>query len=197
MSLPANLVRAALSQPILEMVAKVYIPVLFPLTFGIAMTAQWMDGWISDLVPFDTAQGFLPEPANVGIAAASLIVGAIAWIWTYQQLSVMGDGSPSPTAGRTRRLVVRGIYAYSRNPSVFGKLLGVLSVGFLLNSFSFCFILVPALLAVSLVEKVWRQEPQLIDVFGDDYRRYRDTVPLFLPWGILIPSRRFPVDGPP
>jgi protein-S-isoprenylcysteine O-methyltransferase Ste14 len=201
LSLPSKLVSAALSQPILEMVAKVYVPVLFPLTFGIAMTALWMDAWmdgrIADWVPLNIGQGFLPEPANWGIAAGSFLIGALAWIWTYQQLSVMGDGSPSPTAGRTKRLVVRGIYAYSRNPSVFGKLLGVLSVGFVLNSFSFCFILVPALLAVSLIEKVWRQEPQLIEIFGEDYVRYRDTVPLFVPWGLIFPSRRFSVDGTP
>ncbi len=197
MSLPSKLVRAALSQPILEMVFKVYIPVLFPLTFLIAMSALWMDGWIAELVPFVSHDGFLPVPANVWIAAASFGLGAVAWIWTYQQLSVLGDGSPSPTAGRTRRLVVRGIYAYSRNPSLYGKLLGVLSVGFLLNSFSFCFILVPALLTVSLIEKVWRQEPQLIEVFGDDYRRYRETVPLFLPWGLIFPQKRYTVDTTP
>ncbi len=179
------------------MVAKVYVPVLFPLTFGIALFALWMDRWIGELVPFDVGQGFLPQPANLWIAAASFGIGAVAWIWTYQQLSVLGEGSPSPTAGRTQRLVVRGIYAYSRNPSIFGKLLGVLSVGLLLNSLSFCFILVPALLAGSLVEKVWRQEPQLIEVFGDDYRRYRQTVPLFLPWGLLFPSRRYPVNRTP
>jgi len=179
------------------MVAKVYIPVLFPLTFALAMAALWMDRWVGDLVPFPTAAGFLPEPANLWIGASSFGLGALLWIWTYQQLSVMGEGSPSPTAGRTTRLVVRGIYAYSRNPSLFGKLLGVLAVGFWLNSFSFCFILVPALLAGSLIEKVWRQEPQLIEVFGDDYLRYRDTVPLFLPWGLIIPTRRFPTNGAP
>ncbi len=195
MALPQKLVRAALSQPILEMVAKVYIPVLFPLTFGIAMAALWMDGWIGELLPIHTDGGFLPSPANLWIGTVAFGVGALLWVWTYQQLSVMGEGSPSPTAGRTRRLVVRGIYAYSRNPSLFGKLLGVLSVGFWLNSFSFCFILVPALLTGSLIEKVWRQEPQLIEVFGEDYLRYRDTVPLFLPWGLIFPSRRFPADG--
>jgi protein-S-isoprenylcysteine O-methyltransferase Ste14 len=60
-----------------------------------------------------------------------------------------------------------------------------------LNSVAFCCILVPALLAGSLIEKVWRQEPQLIEVFGEDYVRYRDRVPLFVPWGIIFPSRKF------
>jgi protein-S-isoprenylcysteine O-methyltransferase Ste14 len=71
----------------------------------------------------------------------------------------LGEGSPSPTAGRTEKLVTSGIYAYSRNPSLFGKLLGFIAVGLALNSITFCFILTPLLLTGSLLEKIWRQEP--------------------------------------
>jgi len=44
------------------------------------------------------------------------------------------------------------------------------------------------LLSGSLFEKVWRQEPQLIDVFGEEYVKYRNEVPLFIPWKLLIPG---------
>ncbi len=165
------------------MVAKVYIPVLFPLTFLIAICAVEMDSILG------FGSGFLPEPANLWIALSSLVLGGILWLWTYEQLTRLGEGSPSPTAGRTTKLARTGIYAYSRNPSIFGKLLGVLSVGFVLNSVSFCFILVPVLLAGSLVEKVVRQEPQLVEVFGEEYEKYRNEVPLFIPWKLLIPTR--------
>jgi protein-S-isoprenylcysteine O-methyltransferase Ste14 len=57
----------------------------------------------------------------------------------------------------------------------------MLAVGFALNSPTFCFVLVPFLLAGSLVEKVWRQEPQLVALFGEAYEQYRDEVPLFIP----------------
>jgi protein-S-isoprenylcysteine O-methyltransferase Ste14 len=164
------------------MVAKVYIPVLFPLTFMIALIALKMD----EALGF--GEGFLPEPAHYTVAACSFVLGAILWVWTYEQLTRLGEGSPSPTAGRTTRLARTGIYAHSRNPSLFGKLLGVLSVGFALNSVSFCFILIPVLLSGSLFEKVWRQEPQLIEVFGEEYVKYRNEVPLFIPWKLLIPG---------
>jgi len=163
------------------MVAKVYIPVLFPLTFLIALLALKLD------VILGFEGGFLPHPSHIIAGAISLVLGAILWLWTYEQLTRLGDGSPSPTAGRTTRLARTGIYAYSRNPSIFGKLLGVLSIGFVLNSVSFCFILVPLLLAGSLIEKVVRQEPQLIEVFGEEYEVYRKEVPLFIPWKLLIP----------
>jgi protein-S-isoprenylcysteine O-methyltransferase Ste14 len=174
--------RAVLRPTILNMVAKVYIPVLFPLTFLIALIALKLDA----ILGFEA--GFLPQPAHLFIAAASLLLGTILWLWTYEQLTRLGAGSPSPTAGRTTRLARTGIYAYSRNPSIFGKLLGVLSIGFVLNSFSFCFILVPLLLTGSLFEKVVRQEPQLIAVFGEEYEVYRKEVPLFIPWKLLIPA---------
>ena len=177
-----NIIRAALRPTILHMVAKVYIPVLFPLTFMIALIALKMD----EALGF--GEGFLPEPTHYTVAACSFVLGAILWVWTYEQLTRLGEGSPSPTAGRTTRLARTGIYAHSRNPSLFGKLLGVLSVGFALNSVSFCFILIPVLLSGSLFEKVWRQEPQLIEVFGEEYVKYRNEVPLFIPWKLLIPG---------
>lgn len=176
------LVQAIFRAPITLMVAKVYVPVLFPLTFLIALLALKIDaliGWPS----------LFKGPTNWIVAGVSFLTGFILWIWTYEQLTRLGEGSPSPTAGRTMKLVKTGIYAHSRNPSIFGKLLGVLAVGFALNSFSFVFILVPLLLTGSLIEKVWRQEPQLVEIFGEEYETYRRDVPLFFPWKLLLPRR--------
>lgn len=193
MKLIRAILKVALSPPIVLMVTKVYIPVLFPLTFLIALSAvsldQALDPLVQSTLGFSTAAGFLPTPTNYWVALISFVLGAFLWLWTYEQLVRVGKGSPSPTAGRTLVLVRSGIYAYSRNPSLYGKTLGVLAVGFALNSFSFCFILVPALLAGSLVEKVWRQEPQLVEVFGEEYLKYQREVPLFIPWKIFFPKR--------
>ncbi len=175
----AGAFRVALTPQILLMVSKVYIPVLFPITFAVAMISLGLDQNLG------FGGGFIPAPVNVGVAVASLIFGLVVVGVTYAELVFEGAGSPSPTAGRTLRLVRSGIYAYSRNPSVIGKLFGMLAVGFLLNSISFCFILVPFLLAGSLVEKVIRQEPQLVAIFGDEYEAYRKEVPLFIPWRLV------------
>lgn len=173
-------VRVALTPQILLMVSKVYIPVLFPVTFLIALTALNLDR----LLGF--GGGFLPVPTNYVVAAVSLVAGLMVVGITYAELVFRGEGSPSPTAGRTMKLVRSGIYAYCRNPSVIGKLLGVLAVGFALNSFSFCFLLVPFLLVGSLIEKVVRQEPQLVEIFGDEYLAYQKEVPLFIPWKLIF-----------
>ena len=73
------------------------------------------------------------EPYHLWTAFISFTLGLFLWVLTYEQLTRLGRGSPSPTAGRTVKLVRSGIYAYSRNPSLFGKLLGFMSVGFALN----------------------------------------------------------------
>ena len=188
-----SVIRVALSPPILLMVTKVYIPVLFPLTFLIALTSVWLDhaldSALQGAIGISTATGFLPTPLNYWIALGSFVLGALLWLWTYEVLVREGKGSPSPTAGRTQRLVTTGIYAWCRNPSIYGKLFGVWAVGIALNSFAFCFILVPLLLTGSLIEKVWRQEPQLVEVFGEEYLRYQREVPLFFPWKLFFPKR--------
>lgn len=173
-----SILHIATTPEILLMVSKIYIPILFPLTFLIALAALALDegfGW----------GPLLPEPANLGLAAVSLVAGLVVVGVSYAELVTHGDGSPSPTAGRTLKLVRSGVYRWCRNPSVHGKLLGVLGVGFGLNSPSFCCILVPFLLAGSLVEKVIRQEPQLVALFGADYEAYRREVPLFIPWKVF------------
>jgi len=163
-----------------EMVLRIYLPILFPLTFLIVLGALWLDSALS-------WTRLLPEPLHLLAAALSFGLGAWLWLYTYQQLVYGGEGSPSPAIKRTQKLVTWGIYARCRNPSIHGKLLGVLAVGFVINSPSFCLILVPLLLAGSLIEKVWRQEPVLIEIFGDEYLAYRKRVPLFIP-RLFVPA---------
>lgn len=98
MTTATSVLKVAFSRPILLMVAKVYIPVLFPLTFLIALSAVTLDRWLG----FEA--GFLAPPWHLRIAAASFVTGALLWLFTYEQLVVRGEGSPSPTAGRTLRL---------------------------------------------------------------------------------------------
>ena len=179
-------VRVVFTPQILLMVTKVYIPFLFPLTFLISMVALWLDAALG------FGGGLLPQPLNLYVAAAAMIFGLAFVGVTYAELVFEGAGSPSPTAGRTLKLVRSGIYAYSRNPSVIGKLFGFLAVGIALNSFTFVAILAPLLLTGSLLEKVWRQEPQLVEVFGDEYLKYQKEVPLFIPWGLIGLKSPFP-----
>ena len=81
MSAATNILKAGLRSPILSMVAKVYIPTLFPLTFLIALVSLWLDAQLG------FGDGFLPSSANLIIAASSFVLGAILGLWTYEQLT--------------------------------------------------------------------------------------------------------------
>ncbi len=173
-------VLAVIKEPDLYLlVLRIYFPILFPMTFFFLLGATKVDdalGWTRLVEP----------PANVVVGSALFLAGATLWLYTYHVFVYGGQGSPSPSIRRTTRLVTWSIYARCRNPSVLGKLLGVLGVGIIVNSPAFTLGFVPVLLAGSLVEKVWRQEPVLVDVFGEAYLEYRKRVPLIVP-RIFVP----------
>jgi protein-S-isoprenylcysteine O-methyltransferase Ste14 len=169
---------------ILHMLAKVYVPVLFPLTFLIVLAGLAADRWLG------LPETMLASPLNWIVGGAVFVAGGIIWVVAYAAIVFQGKGSPSPTAGRTQQLVTTGIYGLCRYPSVHAKFLGVVGLGLMLHSWTFTFVLCPLLLAGSLIEKLWRQEPQNHAVFGDDWLRYRERVPFFIPWRIFIPTKR-------
>ena len=161
------------------LVLRIYFPILFPTTFFLLLGATRVDaalGW-SRLVP---------TPWNGVVGSLVFLAGAALWLYTYHVFVYGGHGSPSPSIRRTTRLVTWSIYARCRNPSVLGKLLGVLGVGIIVDSPSFTLVFVPLLLVGSLLEKVWRQEPVLVEVFGAEYIEYRKRVPLIVP-RIFVP----------
>jgi protein-S-isoprenylcysteine O-methyltransferase Ste14 len=158
--------------------------VLFPLTFLIVLLGFAVDRWLG------LPAVMLPPPLHWVVGGAVFALGGIIWVVAYAAIVFQGKGSPSPTAGRTQELVTTGIYGLCRYPSVHAKFLGVVGLGVMLNSWTFTFVLCPLLLAGSLIEKLWRQEPQNHAVFGDDWVRYRERVPFFIPWRIFVPPKR-------
>ncbi len=171
---------AVVTEPDLYLlVLRIYFPILFPTTFFLLLGATRVDqalGW----------SRLMPPPWNVVIGILVFLAGAALWLYTYAVFIYGGKGSPSPSIRRTTRLVTWSVYARCRNPSVLGKLLGVLGVALIVNTPSFTLIFLPLLLVGSLIEKVWRQEPVLVEVFGDEYLEYRKRVPLIIP-RIFVP----------
>lgn len=128
------------------------------------------------------AFGALYQPLSIVALIAGLnlmVVGFVLWFRTVVLFREVGKGTLAPW-DPPKRLVVRGIYRYVRNPMIsgvcfflagetvlFGSLwLGVWLVGFFVIN----------ILYLPLVE-----EPGLIRRFGDDYRTYRQNVPRWIP----------------
>jgi protein-S-isoprenylcysteine O-methyltransferase Ste14 len=129
------------------------------------------------------------SPARPALALAGLLLMA-AGLWLMAQtmwlLIVEGQGTLAPW-DPTRRLVVRGIYRYVRNPMITGVISIALGEAAVFAS--------GALLAwaasVTLVNAIYiplLEEPGLVQRFGAAYETYRRNVPRWLP-------RREPWEG--
>jgi len=151
-----------------------YFVVLIPLILLLNAAARRLDERLGLPPLFDAAVGM---PLFIILTCCGL---ALVW-WSYAYLCLLGEGSPSPHLGGTRRLVREGPYSAVRHPSVLGKLLGVLGVGCLFASPSFLLGMVPLLLLYSLVYNRFFQEAGCVKRFGGEYLAYRTAVPFIVP----------------
>ena len=118
------------------------------------------------------------------IVGVVVLVSACALgIWSAISMSVRGQGTPLPSA-MPNRLVVAGPYRYIRNPMAVAGIVQGVAVGLLLGSWLVvAYGLIGSLLWNYAVRPL--EEVDLEERFGDDYRRYRDSVRCWLP---RIPS---------
>jgi protein-S-isoprenylcysteine O-methyltransferase Ste14 len=127
-------------------------------------------GW--DLPP---AFWFVP----FAIAGLLISIGLALFAWTVALFAGAGGGTLAPW-DPTQRLVVAGPYRHVRNPMISGVLFLLLGETALLGS-------LPVLAWAALFFVLNQlyiprfEEPGLEQRFGDDYRRYRQHVPRWLP----------------
>jgi len=114
------------------------------------------------------------------VAGAGLVtVGLVLFVASLRRFDREGAGTLAPW-DPPRGLVVRGPYAYVRNPMISGVALVLLGEALLLLSgphleWALLFLLINAVY-IPLLE-----EPLLQDRFGGEYREYRRHVPRLLP----------------
>lgn len=160
---------------IYRMILLIYIPVLIPLTLGMGYFGRWIDGLLG--------WGRWPAwPLNFTLFLVLLLLGlSIVW-WCYTYIVVVGGGGPAPlVAPPATNLLVEGPYRVVRHPSIYGKFLGALSVGFIMQTPSFMIFVLPLMLAGSLLEKKFFMEKRELQYWGERYQRYQQQVPFFIP----------------
>lgn len=112
-------------------------------------------------------------PATL-LAATLLLLGTLLSVWAAVTMALVGDGTPLP-ADATRRLVVRGPYAFVRNPLVIAALMQGTGIGTALGS-------IPVLTYVTLGGAFWyfflrpAEERSLAERFGTEWKRYQTHV---------------------
>lgn len=163
----------AFSRPELYRMVLAHVP-LVSVVLGVAFGARAVDarlGWAPVLHP----------PLSLALFGICILGSAAIVYWSYTFLVLEGEGSPAEHIRPTVRVVDTGPYALVRHPTVTGKLLGVLGVGFLFRSPSFLFLLLPLAAAAAAVSNRLTQELPLERRMGEAYRSYRARVPMIFP----------------
>lgn len=118
-------------------------------------------------------------PGQVFLAVCLFLTLSSIGLYSATTMAVLGQGTPLPIDS-PRRLVIRGPYAYVRNPMAVAGLGQGFSVGLGLGSWG-------VLLYVLFGGLVWNyiarpaEEADLERHFGDEFLRYREQVRCWLP----------------
>ncbi len=113
------------------------------------------------------------------IGGVPLMIGLVMYAWTAIDFAWTGRGTPAPI-DPPRRLVVRGLYRYTRNPMYIGVLLVIVGEAVLRRSWQTIeYAGAVALMFAGLV--VLLEEPLLRYQFGTAYSEYCAEVPRWLP----------------
>ncbi|HXQ22199.1 MAG TPA: isoprenylcysteine carboxylmethyltransferase family protein [Candidatus Acidoferrales bacterium] len=137
-------------------------------------------GTVAVYVPLLLVRSLSPGSGIWRLAAwVFFLVGGLIYGWCVWEFAAFGRGTPAPIDA-PKKLVVRGLYRYTRNPMYVGVLTTILgwavryqAPGLVLYACSVglcfqCFI-------------VFYEEPHLQRVFGPAYEAYRAQVGRWLP----------------
>lgn len=129
----------------------------------------WLTGW-----------RVLPAWAPLRWLGAVLVISGIGvLVFAFVQFVAEGIGTPAPIAP-TRRLVVRGLYRYVRNPMYLAVLAAIAGQALILGQTVLgIYALVVALAFVVFVRGY--EEPTLRDRYGAEYDSYQRAVPGWWP----------------
>jgi len=119
------------------------------------------------------------------ISLPIFILGLVFMIWSNWALYRIGKGGPTDVFGlsvspQTHKLVIVGLYRYSRNPMVFGALSIYLSLGVFLNS-TLCLVFLLMTLPFVILYLKSTEEKRLLKDFGQAFVDYQQKVPLIFP----------------
>jgi protein-S-isoprenylcysteine O-methyltransferase Ste14 len=126
---------------------------------------------IRHLAPAPTIWRFMSLPF--------FLIGPAIYLWCVWDFATFGRGTPAPVDA-PKRLVVRGLYRYTRNPMYVGVLTTV--AGWVIRNRSLSLVLYAAALWLCFqLFVLFYEEPHLSRVFGSDYTAYRAQVGRWLP----------------
>jgi protein-S-isoprenylcysteine O-methyltransferase Ste14 len=119
------------------------------------------------------------DPLPVVLGLPLVLAGLAMWVWTVQLFARVGRGTLAPW-DPTERLVAEGPYAHVRNPMIAGVLAALFGEALIFGSTAIA-IWAAVFVVVNHVFFVAYEEPAVERRFGEEYRRYKENVPRWIP----------------
>jgi|SRR5215510_952406 len=140
-------------------------------------------GAVMALIPYLLLSSAPPSFAQIGtfqlFGLIPMAIGAAIYFKCAWDFASAGKGTPAPI-DPPKRLVVRGLYRFLRNPMYAGVLLALLGEAWLFRS--------TALLIYAAIAFTWQhlfvvyyEEPALMRKFGESYSEYLARTPRWIP----------------
>ena len=143
-------------------------------------------GTVAVLVPFMIVYGESPSSGLAPVIATVLFgLGGAIYAWCVWDFASFGKGTPAPIDA-PKKLVVRGLYHYSRNPMYLGVLTVVLAWAILFQAASLGVYAVTVATCFHMFILLY-EEPHLEREFGSEYSAYQSDVGRWLP---RLPRKR-------
>jgi protein-S-isoprenylcysteine O-methyltransferase Ste14 len=141
----------------------------------------FVPGIVAGYVPWLLRQNAVPVTGGDEWAALTLIaIGAAIYVHTaFWGFALIGGGTPAPIAP-TKIPVVKGLHRLVRNPMYLGVALVIGGQAWLFHSPDIAIYMVCMLLTAHLFV-ISYEEPTLLKQFGEEYERYRASVPRWIP----------------
>ena len=154
----------------------VLTPVGLTFWVGLGGLLVFISLWLDKFLP---VRLLLPLPTNLFLSVPLLVIGATLCLWTIYSF-IKARGSPVPL-NPPQSLVTTGLYSRIRNPMILGWIIVLFGVGLLLNSISLIFIFTPLFILLNILYLKTIEEKEMEKKFGQEYLRYRESVPMFIP----------------
>lgn len=137
-------------------------------------------GTVAGYVPWSIVRGVSPVVTpRIILVGICFIVGVAIYLWCAYDFGVAGRGTPAPIDA-PKRLVVRGLYQYVRNPMYVGVMIVLAGWNMLYRTDSLLNYTIGVFVFFNLLVFFY-EEPNLQRLFGEEYSDYRSKVGRWLP----------------
>jgi protein-S-isoprenylcysteine O-methyltransferase Ste14 len=136
-------------------------------------------GLVAGVIPYYIVEGnieslYFPWRINTWLGIAVFLAGFAIMLRCIIQFALEGKGTLSPV-DPTKRLVVKGLYKFSRNPMYVGVILMLIGEALATQSSSLWVYLTIVFVAFNLFI-ILHEEPRLRRDFGQEYSLYKRKV---------------------